>query len=1189
MKPKLRGNHRTMNPTRGYVGGVLLGIALGSFVLPAISAQGQPIAHSSDAQDILILELQGSVEIMPEGAKFWVLTQTNQVLHPFDRLRTGADSRAALRWSDESVIPVGALTELEILPPYDSNAESGLHLVRGIVSFFHRDKPGRIRVITHGAIAGIEGTEFVLAEDDADANPRTTLSVIDGRVSFSGTNAALGLVFTNGEQAFVEGGGTPVRTAGFIVNNVLQWCLYYPAVLDLRDLPLTSEEEVAFGDSIATYRSGDLLAALASYPASKASDSDAVRVYHAALLLSVGQVEQADSILSTLSAVDGSGRLQRLAHALRRLIAVVKRQSDTSELNPQLSTELLADSYFEQSRAVPGSSLQSALALAREAATNSPEFGFAWERVAELEFCFGRTHSALDALGKSLALAPRNAQALALKGFLLAAQNRTVEATLWFDRALAVDSALGNAWLGRGLCRIRRGDARGGRQDLLIAAALEPQRAALRSYLGKGFGDSGATRRATHELDFAKHLDPADPTAWLYSALLDQQDNRINQGIGDLEESQQLNDNRSVYRSQLLLDQDHAVRSANLAALYRDAGMVDVSVGEAARAVTYDYANDAAHLFLSDSFNALRDPTRFNLRYETVWFNELLLANLFAPVGAGRLSQPVSSQEYSRLFQSDGFGFASSTDVRTDGQTHEVTSLYGARGNSAWSFDLDYQHNDGVRPNNDLSSIDWYTTLKQQVTPQDAAMVLIEYEDYHSGDNFQYYDPSQARPNYRFDEYAQPNVVGFWHHEWAPGIHTLALAGRLVTEQHFSDLATPQLLLIENTPGVVSGTDSNSFDATYNNRIEIYAGELNQVMEWERVTVSVGGRFQSGTFDAQDQLNNPGRLQPLFKPNYVDSSNDRFERVSGYGYLTVEPLDKLWLIGGLAYDKETFPDNFRNPPVASGEDQRSQLGPKAAVVWSPLPEATLRGVYTRSLGGVSLDESYRLEPTQLAGFPQAFRSLISESVVGSLSAPAYTTYGAALDLKLGARTFAELSGQQLEASVRQDIGVFALESFQIPYVPASTPQQLDYRERVLTVSLNRLLADQVVVGAHYNLTQSRLHEVLPAIPVAGADTLETALLHQAGAYLLFNHPSGFFARAEVQWYDQHNSGYTPALGDSDFVQENVFAGWRLARRRLELQLGILNLGGGDYHLNPLNVYSELPRKRVFEARLNFEF
>ena len=171
-----------------------------------------------------------------------------------------------------------------------------------------------------------------------------------------------------------------------------------------------------------------------------------------------------------------------------------------------------------------------------------------------------------------------------------------------------MDSALGNAWLGRGLCRIRRGDAKGGREDLLVAAALEPQRAELRSYLGKAYATTGDYPRAAKEFQLAEKLDPKDPTPWLYSALLNQEHNRINDAIRDLEKSQALNDNRSVYRSQLLLDQDQAVRSANLAAMYQDDGMDDVAVREASRAVNYDYANYSAHLFLANSYNGLQRP-----------------------------------------------------------------------------------------------------------------------------------------------------------------------------------------------------------------------------------------------------------------------------------------------------------------------------------------------------------------------------------------------------------------------------------------------------------------------------------------------------------------------------------------------------------------------------------------------------
>ena len=220
-----------------------------------------------------------------------------------------------------------------------------------------------------------------------------------------------------------------------------------------------------------------------------------------------------------------------------------------------------------------------------------------------------------------------------------------------------MDSALGNAWLGRGLCRIRRGDTKGGREDLLVAAALEPQRAELRSYLGKAYANAGDYPRAAKELQLAKKLDPKDPTPWLYSALLNQENNRINDAIGDLEKSQALNDNRSVYRSQLLLDQDQAVRSANLAAMYQDDGMSDVAVREAARAVNYDYANYSAHLFLANSYDALLDPNLINLRYETPAENEYLLANLLSPVSAGTMSPTISQQEYSPLFGRDRWGW----------------------------------------------------------------------------------------------------------------------------------------------------------------------------------------------------------------------------------------------------------------------------------------------------------------------------------------------------------------------------------------------------------------------------------------------------------------------------------------------------------------------------------------------------
>src|SRR5262245_47621584 len=109
---------------------VLTGIATWVEVSPA-----QPASSGDTTNEIRIVAIEGTIEISPRNATTWVpTTVTNLVLNPYDRVRTGRNSRMTLRWSDQSVVPVSALTELQILPPHDPKAESGLHLFRGILS-----------------------------------------------------------------------------------------------------------------------------------------------------------------------------------------------------------------------------------------------------------------------------------------------------------------------------------------------------------------------------------------------------------------------------------------------------------------------------------------------------------------------------------------------------------------------------------------------------------------------------------------------------------------------------------------------------------------------------------------------------------------------------------------------------------------------------------------------------------------------------------------------------------------------------------------------------------------------------------------------------------------------------------------------------------------------------------------------
>lgn len=1174
----------TRIPAGASVWTIALIILLSAFFPGLLRAQ-----TSSVASVATVLTTEGTVEFLPVGTTEWQMAKIGQTLEVGDQVRTAVNSRATVRLSNLSILRVSEQMSYEILPPRDAAGKPIIDVKAGKAYFFSRNKPEEIQFETPVVTGAIRGTEFNV---NVATNGRTEVALIDGAVEL--TNTAGDVYLSSGEEAVTEPGHAPVKTAVINAANIIQWNLYYPAVLDLSELRLTTAEQDALSNSLAAYRVGSLTEALNQYPTARDNISDPEKIYLAELLLSVGLVEKSEVQLDATSKADTN--TVRLAGAIRQLINAVKL---APVANPQaeLASEWLAESYVQQSR----SQLPAALAASRMAVEKSPSFGFGWERLAELEFSFGHTGEALAALQRGLELAPRNAQGLALKGFLLAAKNRIPEAISQFDAAIGADGALGNAWLGRGLCEIHQGRPADGQADLVVAASVEPQRSVLRSYLGKAFANNGDFRRAEKELTLAQTLDPNDPTSWLYSALLKQQQNRVNEAVNDVQSSQQRNNNRSLFRSNLLLDEDQAVRSTSLAKIYQDAGMNEVSVNEASRAVEYDYASYSAHLFLADSLNALRDPTRFNLRYETAWFNELLLANLLSPVGARPLSQNISQQEYSRLFEKDGFGLDTTSQYRSDGQFNETVSQYGAEGRTSYSLDLDYQHNEGVRPNNDLSDIEWYSQIKQQISSKDAVTLFIKYENYHSGDNFQYNNSTNASRNFRYNEYQSPILVGTWHHEWEPGIHTLMLAGRLIDENNSSDSNSKQQPLDSyfvvpppNSVGQYTYGSAAVSNIVYSGEFTIYTAELNQIIEGDKHSLIFGARYQNGQFTTHDTLT---YFLPNSYPSVDSTVKEGFQRLSLYGYDSWRIFPDLLLTMGITYDWITYPDNFRFYPVTSGVAKREQLSPKVALVWTPRPEVTLRAAYSRALGGASFDESFTLEPTELAGFNQAFRSVISESVVGSLAAPKYQIAGGAVDLKFKTRTYATITAQLLTCDSDEDIGLLYFDGIS-PATTGTAPERLRYSEPSVSTTVNQLVGKYWAMGAQYKYIYSKLSWDYPTIvPFGGEPSLnqtETAALHQINAYLQFNHPSGFYARAESQWNHQDNSGHNPSDFDpppssSDFIQVNLFAGYRFWHRRGDLTFGILNVGGSDYSLNPLNVYNELPRSRVFMGKIRFNF
>jgi hypothetical protein len=291
-----------------------------------------------------------------------------------------------------------------------------------------------------------------------------------------------------------------------------------------------------------------------------------------------------------------------------------------------------------------------------------------------------------------------------------------------------------------------------------------------------------------------------------------------------------------------------------------------------------------------------------------------------------------------------------------------------------------------------------------------------------------------------------------------------------------------------------------------------------------------------------------------------------------------------------------YPANIQTAPISNEEQTTSQFSPKAGLIWRPMKDTTLRFAYTRSLGGTSVDQSYQLEPSQVAGFLQSFRSVIPESVAAESPGAEFKTYGCSLEQKFGAGTYLGLSGQILNSLDRQVVGAFDVQFPESLYaVPSGLRENLDYHEKTLQFTANQLLGKEWSVGAQYGISQAVLNnnfiDVSNRLRFVNFEPCQQteAVLQQVELFAIFNHPSGLFLRGEASWNEQSNASYTPILPGNNFWQFNAFAGYRFFHCKAELRLGLLNIGGQGYNLNPLNLHEEYPHQRTFTIRLRLNF
>ena len=171
---------------------------------------------------------------------------------------------------------------------------------------------------------------------------------------------------------------------------------------------------------------------------------------------------------------------------------------------------------------------------------------------------------------------------------------------------------------------MRDGNTEAAFKQMAMAVLLEPQRAVLYSYWGKMLFQVGHFSKALNAFNRARSLDPKDPTSEYYKAILLRDLNRPGEAIRASKNAVALNDNRAVYRSRFLLDQDLAIRNTKLSGLCRELGLNAWARNKALASIKYDYTNFDSHLFYAGSLSQAEDRS-----YS--FTSEALLARMLQP------------------------------------------------------------------------------------------------------------------------------------------------------------------------------------------------------------------------------------------------------------------------------------------------------------------------------------------------------------------------------------------------------------------------------------------------------------------------------------------------------------------------------------------------------------------------------
>ena len=1094
-----------------------------------------------------MVSVQGNVQARRTGKAQWQPALLNDTYCTGDRIQVGESSRADVALVNQPVLRLDQNTTIT-LGRVKEKRTSLIELIKGAMYFFSR-LPRNLEVNTTFVNAGVEGTEGLI-QVEAD---RTLITTFEGKVLAS--NEAGSLILTDGQSAVAEKGRAPVLRTVVRPRDAVQWALHYPPVTYSRidEFPAGPGWQGMVRNSIESYMKSDFQAAFESIKGVPDTlDEPRFFTYRASLLLAVGRVDEAGKDIERALSLDP---INVDAFALQSMIAVVQNEKEKAldiakkavESGPKSASALIALSYAQQA----SFDLEGARNSLKQAVQISPENALAWARLAELHMSFAELDEALDAAKKAVALDPNMSRTRTVLGFAFLTQVDTKGAKAAFEKAIEFDQADYLPRLGLGLAKIRESDLEEGRREIEVAVSLDPGNSLMRSYLGKAYFEEKRTTLDEREYAIAKELDPKDPTPWFYDAIAKQTTNRPVEALHDMQKAIELNNNRAVYRSRLLLDSDLAARSAALAQLYNDLGFQQLGLVEGWKSVNTDPSNFSAHRFLADTYSALP-------RHEIARVSELLQSQLLQPINITpiqpRLAESnlfligsagparLSFNEFNPLFTRNGISF------QTTGLAGE-NSTYGGEGVLSGiyqkaSFSLGGSHfqTDGFRKNSDQHDDIANAFLQLELSPQTSFQFEYRFRDTTNGDLQLNFFRDDVLPNLRVSAETESYRAGL-RHAFSPNSTIL---GSFMYQRR-------DALTHDEQPGPIS----------LNNKEPDQRGisiELQHLFRSFYINITSG----VGYFNVKrEQIRTLEFPPPLDVFNFSDRQDLDAKHINVYLYSYINVLKDVTFTLGASGD-------FFKTDNTVASQSRDQVNPKFGIVWNALPNTTLRAAAFRVFKRTLLTDQ-TLEPTQVAGFNQFYDDFESTES---------WRYGIAVDQKFSRTIFGgvEFSKRDLKVPI----------PFTDPFAGVTEVKREDWHEYLARAYLFWTPHEWLALSTEYQ------YERFERVPDFGFG-LKEATTHGVPLGLRFFHPSGlsFAVQATYLHQDgdfQRKGGVCCEPGTSDFWVVDTAIGYRFPKRYGFLTIGAKNLFDRKFNYQETDFNNPtIQPDRTFFARLTLAF